>query len=607
MKRFLCALFWRDSPAWGFLFGFLLLVACATVLLPLWLHLSFLRPEPVKQTGLAVYVCAPLVPYFLALSWFYTAHILKRSFSIRTTTAAVVSFALAIPPLPLFTLLFCAEKKKRHVTAAALGVLACAAVAAGFTSQAGTLQLLGLLAAAAFITAVATFSSKNKYPLWIWLPLVLMAVNAFWMNGKDAEFELRANLAEEQALETAGIPWTPRDALALYTNGVPMSAEPYATLTGTNVFWEAGKFVPVSNFQWRFSRGYFYAFQEFAATNATLAALLDEASGVQNFRPANEMPAKGPWLPTGYFNTGLLASWAGWYRLKLGAADFQNDAHTMLDSLRRMKTICSWLEDSPAHLDWMAANTLRAMMLSGTAATLPKLPDELLPFLQYETLDFQDALDLRLRRTLMNERVVFSLALNHLTTQSGMKSANMPFKSRLLCRLPRMASMWKNCERVAYYEDMKEAFLFLNKEGRITTGTAERYEETRRETRLPLARSMPLIKEYTFTNFARVNEFNNAAMIGIAVERYRRARGALPESLGELAPDFLEDIPLSSVNNEPLAYISGEFEFPVATRAAARYLVDGYMVRGPVHDEETGAATAFAVALGSVVKLPPPD
>ena len=365
------------------------------------------------------------------------------------------------------------------------------------------------------------------------------------------------------------------------------------------------RFLPTSNFQWRFDgrRWDFYLY--FAANYAEQTALLDEATGVAEYRPANVLPATGSWLPANNFNIDLCSSWAAFYRWKLGAAQFQGDASMMLDCLARMQTISSWLEASPAHLDWMAANTLRAMMLAGTATVLPQLPGDALPGLQRDITAYRDNLNPRLRRSLMNERVVFNLALEHLATRPGMASANMPGQARLLCWFPKWLSLWKNSERAVYLDNMREAFLFLDKEGRITYGTAERYEEIRRPTRLPLTRALPLIKDYCLKNYARVNEFANAALVGVAVERYRRTHGALPESLDALAPEFLERVPLSNINNRPLMYKSGEFEVPTGGSARERFNVDGYMVYGPVHNEETGASTSFTVAVGAIEKLPP--
>ena len=62
------------------------------------------------------------------------------------------------------------------------------------------------------------------------------------------------------------------------------------------------------------------------------------------------------------------------------------------------------------------------------------------------------------------------------------------------------------------------------------------------------AMSGSVIKEAD--SFARIR----LAITAIAIERFRLARGKLPENLNELTPQFLTNVPTDPFNDEPLLY-----------------------------------------------------
>jgi len=163
--------------------------------------------------------------------------------------------------------------------------------------------------------------------------------------------------------------------------------------------------------------------------------------------------------------------------------------------------------------------------------------------------------------------------------------------------------LWLNCERLAYYNDLYANLLFLEGEERITSESVDKWEDAQPKTRMVFASIMAPVVRSTFTNYARSSEQRSIAFAGIAVERYRRAQGVLPASLDALVPGYLDSVPLSNINGEPLMYRHGEFEFPEGIDTRERFLVNGYMVYGPVYRKETGAFNSFTVALGPVVKI----
>jgi len=54
---------------------------------------------------------------------------------------------------------------------------------------------------------------------------------------------------------------------------------------------------------------------------------------------------------------------------------------------------------------------------------------------------------------------------------------------------------------------------------------------------------------------ARADGLNRCIDTAIAIERYRRREGRLPESLAELVPDFLEAVPIDPFDGKPVRYV----------------------------------------------------
>jgi hypothetical protein len=60
---------------------------------------------------------------------------------------------------------------------------------------------------------------------------------------------------------------------------------------------------------------------------------------------------------------------------------------------------------------------------------------------------------------------------------------------------------------------------------------------------------------------ARGNAMNDAAMTAIAIERYRRKHGQIPDELGQLVPDFLPQVPTDPYDGKPLRYVVLDDEY----------------------------------------------
>ena len=58
----------------------------------------------------------------------------------------------------------------------------------------------------------------------------------------------------------------------------------------------------------------------------------------------------------------------------------------------------------------------------------------------------------------------------------------------------------------------------------------------------------------SFRAFARANLYSDVAQVALAIRRYRDAKKQLPESLEELVPEYLEQIPHDPYDGRPIRY-----------------------------------------------------
>lgn len=67
---------------------------------------------------------------------------------------------------------------------------------------------------------------------------------------------------------------------------------------------------------------------------------------------------------------------------------------------------------------------------------------------------------------------------------------------------------------------------------------------------------LPLLGNPSLLSLVRPMTTQRASIAVLALERYRRARGEIPESLSDLVPDYLDAVPTDPVNDFPLRFIT---------------------------------------------------
>jgi len=90
---------------------------------------------------------------------------------------------------------------------------------------------------------------------------------------------------------------------------------------------------------------------------------------------------------------------------------------------------------------------------------------------------------------------------------------------------------------------------------------------------------LPALSKALNRTGAMMNKFS-AARVGIAIQRYRRAKGALPGDLSELVPDYIDAIPNNPITGEPLAWEhhgSPRYKIPVSDTDSQSWKYDGIL------------------------------
>ena len=106
---------------------------------------------------------------------------------------------------------------------------------------------------------------------------------------------------------------------------------------------------------------------------------------------------------------------------------------------------------------------------------------------------------------------------------------------------------------IAYVDRFLKALKLPPYQRLKAVGPLEREHDEMREAHPDLTWTMPTLARFFRNDLAHMTKLEVAG-IALAVERYRLANNALPEQLIDLAPRFLESVPLDPYDGQPLRY-----------------------------------------------------
>ena len=617
MKRFFRALFWSGNPKAGIFAAMTVVTTLFVIGAPVLFYLAFLHPfegdgEKIMERFVSIgkgMVCVAVLCafYFLLLTLLYAARMLRETFPRLPAWLAVLLAMVTLPVFPL-VLLACAIQTKCKKTCAWVGFLLCAgaivwAVQSLFAdshAKALAVQIVSIAGGAALIAAIRSMPVCKRPGRWVFTPVVLLAAGLVFLEITDHVLLRRADKLERDVMASAGVKRTLADVIMDHTNGVPRNVEPYATILSTpfvDVDSEFLRGIP-NNTLGSIPAEKLAAYTAFAATNAALLALIDNLTAQPGGKPADDLPAFETWHDYGrllwpdYVSEGF--GWTRHYRNKIVFDTHHNDMPAVMDSLRRIENIAGWFHHG-GFGTLLIGEAVEGIRRAGISYAVTRLPESDLVELRQGVEKSLAGMDARARRHLVDETLCM-LAMNEALRR--VQDETMELSN--LKNAHQMLSIWLSCERITLLRVMSDYFALLNNAGpRGLDGEKSAREKTQwhDSIRLPLAAGYRSMGHFA-REILRCKDSRLVTLAGLAVERYRRAHGAPPETLADLVPEFLDDIPISFVNGQPLGYKSGEFETPpYHDFDAPTRTVNGYEVYShPLEGKWTGS-TVFTVEL----------
>ena len=231
----------------------------------------------------------------------------------------------------------------------------------------------------------------------------------------------------------------------------------------------------------------------------------------------------------------------------------QGDAKGTTEAILAAVSIGKSLENQP-----IVVSQLVRIAMNGIAVGLT---DQLLPYVDFSDEDLlrlqqafrRDDFKAGLAHSLVGERVIgseaFKSPLASLGPNIGMRASRFIRGSN---------------EDLAFYleiqSDLRDAMELEYPDALDMVETANDKVTARIAT--PLGRMRYIMTGLTLPAIsasagavARADGLNRCIDTAIAIERYRRREGTLPESLAELVPDFLEAVPIDPFDGKPVRYI----------------------------------------------------
>ena len=256
------------------------------------------------------------------------------------------------------------------------------------------------------------------------------------------------------------------------------------------------------------------------------------------------------------------------FRARLALAAGNGQAGT--DTFGRLENLMSIFDGEPTLIGFLLSDAIRGMMPLLVAERIDLWKEEDLLAIQRAADDAPKWAENRIRTALASEFLWNdeSLGKNVRDTilQIHPRHSTFLFENFAF-------DFWIAAERRAYYRHAlatwKEANRILGLGASASLGEEiERFreEDDRRGTALPpLAAVLSVSLPFTLERIVFLRDKASFVRAAVAVERFRRAKGALPPSLDALVPEFISDIPRNARTGEPLLYEPGPIEIPEET------------------------------------------
>ncbi|MCL1909353.1 MAG: hypothetical protein FWG05_00285 [Kiritimatiellaeota bacterium] len=529
MKKFFEILFWRRDPKAGALFGLLLVCVALTVFLPVYALSVVSLFTDGKSFGAASWVAGVMSAYgvVLQLAFAWNVVLCKKAFarlSVGIVAAGMCGVIYALD-MRMYVLFAC-----------------------------------GVFVATLAFAAAYDAAAERRAGKWKWLAPALVFVMLPAQEFMLPAFAARSERIVAETAREYGVSW--EQMLHAHTNGVAEADNPHHAL-----FTEEGEIK--IDYSLRRNKSIYdavteedeAAYEVFLRENAEALALLDEMTAAPIEKP--EAVFTKIWDIQTHGPISLPLIWARVYSLKTLFATRRGDAAAVEDAIRRRRNIADFTRRFPLLTPRLVCYSLEEGRVNNISFALRALPDETLESLQSEmSCAPENARDLQ---RCMCEELVFYRELINETLTRPVRDVGVP--------------QWERKDRISRYlaplAYVRMLYPVFDKaRGFVKQFDAPADSESQRLRRyyemMPKLKNSPVSPWFLWgfdyirmlgmnlPGHIRLLEQRNAAMIGIAAERYRRAHGELPETLDALVPEFLESVPDSVFNDGPFAYERGE-------------------------------------------------
>ncbi len=261
------------------------------------------------------------------------------------------------------------------------------------------------------------------------------------------------------------------------------------------------------------------------------------------------------------------------YATKLQLAAAAGDRDAMLDAIRRMENLNAGLYESQTLIGGLVGIACDATQRSAIAYTLPN-PAWTDADLQEFAKRIHERSEINtywMQRSVGGEFIMFRNLMRTIfkpDTDSEFWKPVLPNKNIALFR-HKMATLfsiwprWELLEATVYFLQLQPVPLHDASSPLPIQEPIHRVDKdlftTPSKSMLICGMFLPALDQIKQRSIINLDQAT-AAELAIAVERYRRKHGTLPESLDSLVPKFLPKIPADRLNGLPFLYESGELE-----------------------------------------------
>ena len=650
LQRVIKTFFWWDNPKAGALFGTLVATIVCVLALATVLVLAIVSDEDLgRRLAMSFYLCEKTHRYLFLVCLIlfvgsavgglalvighYAVHLARRRLGLPLWKSVVWGLTGLIPVFGLLAF-WCPCALKLNMRKALKGFAAClvmtgVAVALRFVLPRGHIAICGadVLALASWVIAITSMPGAKQVGRWAFLPPLLLALlyTAFGILYARLDYRAKRYFQEEQTESRMSV--TRDDLKKRLTGDVSVDDAPYSVLvsastrkilTGCELLPHKGK-SPFAMFR---TDEECEAFDTYIQTNAAVFAEIDRVLAQEP--PVKFAYAEYIWTDqdnatTSTFGFSELFALLRFYNMKSTYALRKKDVQGVLDADARMQTLQCYVEMIPAGAGTARfIGNIERIRYSALERAFPLLPDSALEQLklylsQRNLREDDDALRDAFQSQIMDDLFQHTIEgqsyraqndfykrlKNDSDIQRMIDLCYTDFQSKtILCSVAQLRKRYRQMDMLKRHTE----FFRSHNQGQFI------WDDNLCPGCTPAEGCKPW--EFGFpTRFHRILkeqrlwlENQDAMLIAIAVEQYRRKHQNLPETLETLVPEFMDAVPTAALTGKPFEYTAGEIGVPSSAHHTMQdYTVNGYCVSNggdeqkrtqvrcvvPLHSQET--------------------